>query len=63
MPAANASESGKPATSVMITVALSTSDIEKLTWAQSVGVLLLTVQSKDTDDSGSQYTGGKVVLR
>jgi pilus assembly protein CpaB len=63
VPAAKASESGTPATSVMITVALSTSDIEKLTWAQSAGALLLTVQNKDTDDSSSQYTSGKVVLR
>jgi hypothetical protein len=47
----------------MITVALVTSDVEKLTWAQSQGVLLLTVENKDTDDSSSQYTSGKVVLR
>ena len=52
-----------PASSVMITLALSTSDVEKLTWAQSEGALLLTVQNKDTDDSSSQYTNGKVVLR
>jgi hypothetical protein len=26
-------------------------------------VLLLTVENKDTDDSSSQYTNGKVVLR
>ena len=52
--------SGGPVT---ITVALSTSDIEKLTWAQSAGPLMLTVENKDTDDSSSQYTNGKVVLR
>ena len=52
-----------PESSVMITVALSTSDIEKLTWAQSAGPLLLTVENKDADDSSSQYTNGKVVLR
>ncbi len=52
-----------PATSVMVTVALNTSDIEKLTWAMSEGTLLLTVENKDTDDSNSQYTDGKVVLR
>ena len=57
--------SGGPVT---ITVALTTSDIEKLTWAQSVGqsagtLLVLTVENKDTDDSSSQYTNGKVVLR
>lgn len=49
--------------SVMLTVALNTSDMEKLAWAQSVGTLLLTVENKDTDDSSSQYTMGKVVLR
>jgi pilus assembly protein CpaB len=49
--------------SVMITVALTTSDIEKLTWAQSAGALLLTVENKDADESSSQYTNGKVVLR
>ena len=64
VPAADASGSSPlPASSVMITVALSTSDIEKLTWAQSAGALLLTVENKDTDDSSSQYTNGKVVLR
>jgi Flp pilus assembly protein CpaB len=55
-----------PAGSVLVTVALSTSDIEKLTWAQSTGspgTLLLTVENKDADDSSSQYTNGKVVLR
>jgi Flp pilus assembly protein CpaB len=64
VPAADASGTNPaPATSVMITVALSTSDIEKLTWAQSAGPLWLTVENKDTDDSSSQYTNGKVVLR
>ena len=52
-----------PADSVMVTVALSTSDIEKLTWAQADGTLVLTVENKDTDDSSSQHTDGKVVLR
>jgi pilus assembly protein CpaB len=52
-----------PAGSVMLTVALTTSDIEKLTWAQSAGTLLLTVETTDTDDSSSRYTNGKVVLR
>jgi Flp pilus assembly protein CpaB len=52
-----------PTSSVMITVALVTSDVEKLSWAQSQGSLLLTVENKDTDDSTSQYTNGKVVLR
>jgi Flp pilus assembly protein CpaB len=47
----------------MLTVALTTSDIEKLTWAQSAGTLLLTVETTDTDDSSSRYTNGKVVLR
>jgi Flp pilus assembly protein CpaB len=64
VPAADASgTSPLPAGSVMITVALSTSDIEKLIWAQSAGPLMLTVENKDTDDSSSQYTNGKVVLR
>ena len=64
VPAAEGSGSSPlPAGSVMITVALSTSDIEKLTWAQSAGPLLLTVENKDADDSSSQYTNGKVVLR
>jgi len=47
----------------MITVALSTSDIEKLIWAESAGALMLAVENKDTDDSSSQYTNGQVVLR
>ena len=52
-----------PAGSVMVTVALNTSDIEKVSWGQSAGTLVLTVENKDTDDSSSQYTNGKVVLR
>jgi Flp pilus assembly protein CpaB len=64
VPAADATGTNPlPATSVMITVALTTSDIEKLTWAQSAGTLVLAVENKDTDDSSSQYTNGKVVLR
>jgi pilus assembly protein CpaB len=64
VPAAEAAGSSPlPSSSVMITVALSASDIEKLTWAQSEGALLLTVENKDADDSTSQYTTGKVVLR
>ncbi len=49
--------------SVTITVALSTSDVEKLAWAQLAGPLLLTVENTATDNSSSQYTNGKVVLR
>ncbi len=52
-----------PAEAVMLTVALITSDIERLTWAQAVGSLTLTVENKDTDDSSSQYTNGRVVLK
>jgi pilus assembly protein CpaB len=52
-----------PGSSVMVTVALSTSDVEKLVWAQTEGVLLLTVENSDTDDSTSRYTTGQVVLR
>ena len=64
MPVADASGSSPlPDGSVMVTVALNTSDIEKLSWAQSAGTLVLTVENKDTDDSSSQYTNGKVVLR
>jgi Flp pilus assembly protein CpaB len=64
VPVTDASGSSQlPAGSVMITVALSTSDIEKLSWAQSAGTLVLTVENKDADDSSSQYTDGKVVLR
>ena len=61
---ASASSAGAVATgAVMITVALITSDVEKLTWAQSVGALMLTVETADTDASSSQYTNGKVALR
>ena len=52
-----------PAESVMLTVALITSDVEKLTWAQATGSLTLTVENKDTDNSSSQYTNGRVVLK
>jgi len=64
VPVADASGSSPlPGGSVMITVALSTSDIEKLIWAESAGALMLAVENKDTDDSSSQYTNGNVVLR
>jgi Flp pilus assembly protein CpaB len=52
-----------PAESVMLTVALNTADVEKLVWAQAAGSLTLTVENKDTDDSSSQYTSGRVVLK
>ena len=64
VPATDATGSSPlPASSVMVTVALNTSDIEKLTWAESEGTLVLTIENKDTDDSSSQYTVGKVVLK
>jgi Flp pilus assembly protein CpaB len=50
-------------TPLWITVALNTSDIEKLVWAQAAGSMLLTVENKDADDSSSQYTNGKIALR
>ena len=62
-PATAASAAPLPTSSVIVSVALNTSDVEKLTWAQSIGTLVLTVENKDTDDSSSQYTAGKVVLR
>jgi hypothetical protein len=52
-----------PADSIMLTVALKTSDIEKLIWIQAAGAVTLTVENKDTDDSSSQYTTGRVVLK
>ncbi|MBI4901088.1 MAG: hypothetical protein HY829_11490 [Actinobacteria bacterium] len=60
---ANGAVTPVPSGSLIVTVALNTSDIEKLSWAQSAGTLVLAVQNKDTDDSGSQYTNAKVVLR
>lgn len=52
-----------PSESVMLTLALFTSDVEKLMWAQAAGALTLTVENKDADDSSSQYTNGRVVLK
>jgi pilus assembly protein CpaB len=52
-----------PSDGIMITVALITSDIEKLVWAQAAGSLTLTVENKDVDNSSSQYTNSHVVLR
>jgi pilus assembly protein CpaB len=52
-----------PSDSIMLTVALKTSDIEKLIWIQAAGAVTLTVENKDTDDSSSQYTTGRVVLK
>lgn len=59
----SAGTSPLPASSLIVTVALSTADVERLTWAQSAGTVVLTVENKDADDSSSQYTDGKVVLR
>lgn len=52
-----------PNESVMLTLALFTSDVEKLVWAQAAGALTLTVENKDADDSSSRYTNGHVVLK
>lgn len=52
-----------PTSSLIVTVALPTPDIEKLAWAQSAGTLVLAVENASTDSSTSQYTNGKVVLR
>jgi pilus assembly protein CpaB len=52
-----------PSESVMLTLALVTSDVEKLLWAQAAGLMTLTVENKDTVDTSSQYTNGRVVLK
>lgn len=52
-----------PASSVMVTLALSVNDVEKFTWAQNAGQILLAVENADTDDSQSQYTVGKSVMK
>ena len=50
------------ATSVMVTLARNTADIEKLVWGQEFGSVWLTIEPEGADQSGSRVVNGGVVF-
>ncbi len=53
-----------PSDGVLVTVAVTTAQAEKLAWGQAMGTyMLVSVQNKDTDTSSSKTTTGKVVYQ
>lgn len=61
-PAADAKTPAKPVSTIMVTLALTTPDIEKLVWGQEWGSVWLTLEPKDADEKGSRVVNGKVVF-
>jgi pilus assembly protein CpaB len=61
-PAADAKTPAKPASTIMVTLALTTPDIEKVVWGQEWGSVWLTLEPKDADETGSRIVNGKVVF-
>jgi Flp pilus assembly protein CpaB len=57
-------ETPNPATMVLVTVALATHDVEKLTWATSGnGVVWLTLENDKTNTSGSALVNSGNIYR
>lgn len=61
-PVADAKAPAEPASTIMVTLALTTPDIEKLVWGQEWGSVWLTLEPKDADEKGSRVVNGKVVF-
>ncbi|RNE62112.1 Flp pilus assembly protein CpaB [Cryobacterium tepidiphilum] len=52
----------EPASTIMVTLALTTPDIEKLVWGQEWGSVWLTLEPEDANEKGSRVVNGKVVF-
>ena len=58
-----AKASNDPVSAVMVTLAQSSGDIEKLVWGQEFGKIWLTLEPKSADESGSRLVTGGVVFQ
>jgi pilus assembly protein CpaB len=57
------SKASGPADIVMVTLARSTADIEKLVWGQQFGTVWLTTETAKSDESGSRQANGNEVFK
>jgi len=61
-PAQAADAPTQPVDTIMVTLALTTPDVEKLVWGQEWGSVWLTLEPKDADEKGARIVNGKVVF-
>ncbi|TFC29454.1 Flp pilus assembly protein CpaB [Cryobacterium sp. TMT2-18-3] len=61
-PAEGADAAAEPFDTVMVTLARSTADIQKLVWGQEFGSVWLTIEPKTADETGSAVIGGSTVF-
>jgi Flp pilus assembly protein CpaB len=52
-----------PVDALMVTVALTTPDIEVLVWGQQWGIVWLTLEPEDADESGGRTVDGTVIYQ
>ena len=57
-----ADAASEPVSSVMVTLARSTLDIEKLVWGQTFGAVWLTLETEEADETGSRIVDGNAVF-
>lgn len=60
--AESADAPAEPASTIMVTLALTTPNVEKVVWGQEWGSVWLTLEPKDADEGGSRTVNGKVVF-
>jgi Flp pilus assembly protein CpaB len=57
-----ADKPAEPVSAVMVTLAASTPQVEKIVWAQEFGVIWLTLEPEDADETGSRIVDGQVMF-
>ncbi|TDW30410.1 Flp pilus assembly protein CpaB [Cryobacterium psychrophilum] len=62
-PAEGADVAGEAFDTVMVTLARSTADIQKLVWGQEFGSVWLTIEPKTADETGSAVVDGSTVFQ
>lgn len=62
-PAEGADAAAETYDTVMVTLAQSTADLQKLVWGKEFGTVWLTIESEDADETGSALVDGNVVFQ
>ena len=57
-----ADAASEPVSSVMVTLARTTPDIEKLVWGQEFGSVWLTLETAKAEETGSRIVDGNAVF-
>jgi Flp pilus assembly protein CpaB len=60
---ADGEESADPVNALMVTVALTTPNIEVMVWGQQFGVVWLTLEPENADESGGRTVDGTVIYQ